>query len=80
MLADRGDLESMLSDFSGADVANNDPAEISDANRFNGHVTRIVDGDTFWISGQDVRIRIWGSTLRRPPRPEALPPQPSLRG
>ena len=26
---------------------------------FSGRVTRIVDGDTFWISGQDVRIRIW---------------------
>jgi len=59
MITDRGDLENMLSDFSGANVANNDLAEISDANRFNGHVTRIVDGDTFWISGQDVRIRIW---------------------
>jgi endonuclease YncB( thermonuclease family) len=59
MLADRGDLERMISDFSGSDVANNGPAEISDADRFNGHVTRIVDGDTFWISGQGVRIRIW---------------------
>ena len=27
---------------------------------FSGRVTRIVDGDTFWISGQSVRIRIWG--------------------
>ena len=27
---------------------------------FSGRVTRIVDGDTFWISGQNVRIRIWG--------------------
>ena len=27
---------------------------------FQGRVTRIVDGDTFWISGQDVRIRVWG--------------------
>jgi micrococcal nuclease len=23
-------------------------------------VTRIVDGDTFWISSKDVGIRIWG--------------------
>ena len=28
--------------------------------RFRGTVTRIVDGDTFWISSADVRIRIWG--------------------
>ena len=27
---------------------------------FSGRVTRIVDGDTLWISGQSVRIRIWG--------------------
>ena len=27
---------------------------------FSGHVTRIVDGDTFWISSKDVRIRVWG--------------------
>ena len=27
---------------------------------FRGTVTRIVDGDTFWISSVDVRIRIWG--------------------
>ena len=27
---------------------------------FSGRVTRVVDGDTFWISGQDVRIRVWG--------------------
>lgn len=32
-----------------------------DANTgFSGRVTRIVDGDTLWISGQSVRIRIWG--------------------
>jgi endonuclease YncB( thermonuclease family) len=37
-------------------------AQSSDARRdvdFSGRVTRIVDGDTFWISGQDVRIRVW---------------------
>lgn len=27
---------------------------------FSGRVTRIVDGDTLWISGQDERIRVWG--------------------
>ncbi|ATX65047.1 hypothetical protein BG454_03715 [Roseinatronobacter bogoriensis subsp. barguzinensis] len=32
------------------------PADID----FSGRETRIVDGDTFWISGQDVRIRVWG--------------------
>jgi endonuclease YncB( thermonuclease family) len=25
-----------------------------------GTVTRVVDGDTFWISSADVRIRVWG--------------------
>lgn len=33
---------------------------IPEGERFDGRVTRIVDGDTLWISGQDVRIRIWG--------------------
>ena len=27
--------------------------------RFRGTVSRIVDGDTFWISSADVRIRVW---------------------
>ncbi len=27
---------------------------------FTGTVTRVVDGDTFYITGQDVRIRVWG--------------------
>ena len=27
---------------------------------FTGRVTRVVDGDTFWISSKDERIRIWG--------------------
>ena len=27
---------------------------------FAGQVTRLVDGDTFWISGQRTRIRVWG--------------------
>jgi endonuclease YncB( thermonuclease family) len=28
------------------------------ATDLSGRVTRIVDGDTFWISSQDVRIRV----------------------
>jgi endonuclease YncB( thermonuclease family) len=27
---------------------------------FTGRVTRVVDGDTFWIDSAEVRIRIWG--------------------
>lgn len=27
---------------------------------FTGQVTRVVDGDTFWVSGQRTRIRVWG--------------------
>ena len=27
---------------------------------FAGQVTRVVDGDTFWVSGQRSRIRVWG--------------------
>jgi micrococcal nuclease len=30
------------------------------AGTLTGHVTGIVDGDTFWISSKDVRIRVWG--------------------
>jgi micrococcal nuclease len=26
---------------------------------FSGTVTRVVDGDTFYMTGQDVRIRVW---------------------
>ena len=36
---------------------------------FSGRVTRIVDGDTFWISGQDVRIRVWGLDAPETNRP-----------
>ena len=32
---------------------------------FSGRVTRIVDGDTFWISSKDSRIRIWALTRQR---------------
>lgn len=28
--------------------------------RFAGQVTRVVDGDTFWMRGANVRIRVWG--------------------
>lgn len=27
---------------------------------FSGEVSRVVDGDTFWISGVTTRIRVWG--------------------
>lgn len=27
---------------------------------FAGQVTRVVDGDTFWINGQRSRVRVWG--------------------
>jgi endonuclease YncB( thermonuclease family) len=27
---------------------------------FTGRVTRMVDGDTFWIDAAEVRIRVWG--------------------
>ena len=27
---------------------------------FAGQVTRVLDGDTFWVSGQRTRIRVWG--------------------
>jgi micrococcal nuclease len=30
------------------------------AGTITGRVTRVVDGDTFWISSQDTRIRVWG--------------------
>ncbi|WP_157994760.1 thermonuclease family protein [Paracoccus tegillarcae] len=27
---------------------------------FAGQVTRVVDGDTFWVTSQSTRIRVWG--------------------
>lgn len=30
------------------------------AGTFTGRVTRVVDGDTFWISSAGERIRVWG--------------------
>ena len=30
------------------------------ADEFKGRVTRVIDGDTFWIDSKDVRIRVWG--------------------
>ena len=57
MLADRGDLARLLPGDGPADSAQSDSSDASpEADRFTGHVTRIVDGDTFWISGQDVRM------------------------
>ncbi len=32
----------------------------SGADGITGRVTRVVDGDTFWLSSQDERIRVWG--------------------
>lgn len=35
--------------------------EVADsAGTFTGRVTRVVDGDTFWISSASERIRVWG--------------------
>ena len=60
MLADRGGLDRLLRGDGPADSAQSgSPDAIPESDRFTGHVTRIVDGDTFWMSGQDVRIRIW---------------------
>ena len=60
MLADRAGLDRLLQDGGSGDVVQSDSLDsIPEADRFTGHVTRIVDGDTFWISGQDVRIRVW---------------------
>lgn len=36
---------------------------------FTGRVTRVVDGDTFWISSKDVRIRVWGLDAPERDRP-----------
>jgi len=33
------------------------------AGTFTGGVTRVVDGDTFWISSADERIRLWGKII-----------------
>jgi endonuclease YncB( thermonuclease family) len=41
----------------------------SRADGFTGVVTRVVDGDTFWLNSQDVRIRVWG--LDAPERDQA---------
>jgi endonuclease YncB( thermonuclease family) len=40
-------------------------AAVDSAANFTGRVTRVVDGDTFWISSADERIRVWASM---PPR------------
>jgi endonuclease YncB( thermonuclease family) len=36
---------------------------------FTGRVTRVIDGDTFWISSADVRIRVWGLDAPESGRP-----------
>ncbi|HRW15103.1 hypothetical protein [Amaricoccus sp.] len=40
-------------------------------NRFTGSVTLVVDGDMFWISSRDTRIRVCASTPRKSTRPAA---------
>ena len=45
------------------------PPATSSADSFTGVVTRVVDGDTFWLNSQDVRIRVWG--LDAPERDQA---------
>ena len=45
------------------------PPTTSGADGFTGVVTRVVDGDTFWLNSQDVRIRVWG--LDAPERDQA---------
>jgi endonuclease YncB( thermonuclease family) len=36
---------------------------------FTGRVTRVVDGDTFWIDSTEVRIRVWGLDAPERDRP-----------
>jgi endonuclease YncB( thermonuclease family) len=36
---------------------------------FTGRVTRVVDGDTFWIDSAEVRIRVWGLDAPERDRP-----------
>jgi endonuclease YncB( thermonuclease family) len=38
-------------------------AAADSAGTFTGYVTRVVDGDTFWISSADERIRVWGRII-----------------
>lgn len=59
IFADRSGLSDFARDrgFVAFSTPSGSPAN---GTEFSGRVTRIVDGDTFWISGQDVRIRIWG--------------------
>ncbi len=36
------------------------PPAASRPDTFAGSVTRVVDGDTFWLDSRDVSIRVWG--------------------
>lgn len=60
LLADRSGIDRLLSDGGGGDVVQSGSADSSVEVDFTGDVTRVVDGDTFWIGGQDERIRVWG--------------------
>lgn len=59
IFADRSGLSDFVRDrgFVANSTSSGSPANGTD---FSGRVTRIVDGDTFWISSRDVRIRVWG--------------------
>lgn len=46
---------------------------------FTGRVTRIVDGDTFWISSRNVRIRVWGLDAPETNRPGGAAATAALR-
>lgn len=60
LLADRGGLDDLFTDGGAGDVAQpSSPGARAEVD-FTGDVTRVVDGDTFWISGQEERIRVWG--------------------
>lgn len=50
------------------------------AGTFSGRVTRVVDGDTFWISSQDVRIRVWGLDAPEVGRPGGSQATAALSG
>lgn len=60
MVTGRGELDRLLLGVFGEDAPTAQRSgDRPDDTDFSGRVTRIVDGDTFWISGQDERIRVW---------------------
>jgi endonuclease YncB( thermonuclease family) len=38
-------------------------SSVGGGDTFAGTVTKVVDGDTYWISSADVRIRVWGRII-----------------